>query len=599
MRQLEATLGEQPFRDGLREYLKRYAFGNATWLDLVRILDARTPENVAAWSRAWVEERGRPEFTTALATDARGRIASLTLTVNDPLKRGLVWPQRIRVALGYDDSIRLLPVTIAGRVTVVRAAAGLARPRYVLAEWAAGSAMGCSSLMTRAARSCSTTSRRSPTRSRAAASGSRSGTICSSARAARVIPGRGASRAPAGIRRAERAARPELRRPRVLEVSAGGRTSVALRRARGRVTTGHSARGDAEREGRVVQCLSRHGSFPRWRGLAPASWRRDERVPGLTFAEPDEITMAMELAVREVPNWKEILDAQLVRTQNPDRRARFAFVMPALSADPAVREQAFARFNSVENRRREPWVLESVAYLNHPLRAAHAQAVRAARPRTAGGDQADRRHLFPEAMDGRDARRASLVRGGGDGAGVSRGKPSVSGTAAVDDPEFCRRTVPRALKSGSTLNPEPGFSCAVVGPADVPVLPERVVVHRRDEIERRLELDVIEARFGGDQLMPFAGRDQHEAPGADRQAPVVVLHFARAGFNQVEVLRHHRARLRGVVNVPRRMGMCGVIHPAKLEVPGARQPCLFVHPEGAPAEALLVDQVLRRASSKK
>ena len=37
MRQLELMLGETAFRDGLREYLKRYAFGNATWLDLVRI----------------------------------------------------------------------------------------------------------------------------------------------------------------------------------------------------------------------------------------------------------------------------------------------------------------------------------------------------------------------------------------------------------------------------------------------------------------------------------------------------------------------------------------------------------------------------------
>ena len=39
MRQLELIVGEQAFRDGLREYLKRYSFGNATWLDLVRILD--------------------------------------------------------------------------------------------------------------------------------------------------------------------------------------------------------------------------------------------------------------------------------------------------------------------------------------------------------------------------------------------------------------------------------------------------------------------------------------------------------------------------------------------------------------------------------
>ena len=47
--------------------------------------------------------------------------------------------------------------------------------------------------------------------------------------------------------------------------------------------------------------------------------------------------------------------------------------MPALSADPAERERAFERLRSVENRRREPWVLESLRYLNHPLRAAHAQ----------------------------------------------------------------------------------------------------------------------------------------------------------------------------------------------------------------------------------
>ena len=101
-------------------------------------------------------------------------------------------------------------------------------------------------------------------------------------------------------------------------------------------------------------------------------WRRDERVPGLPFAETDEIAMAQELAVREVPGWEAILQTQLERTQNSDRKARFAFVMPALSADPAVRERAFERFRAVENRRREPWVLDSLQYLNHPLREDHA-----------------------------------------------------------------------------------------------------------------------------------------------------------------------------------------------------------------------------------
>ncbi|MET0168225.1 MAG: hypothetical protein ABW318_24950, partial [Vicinamibacterales bacterium] len=101
-------------------------------------------------------------------------------------------------------------------------------------------------------------------------------------------------------------------------------------------------------------------------------WRRTDRIAGLTLAEVDEINIALELAVREVPAWREILDTQHERIQNPDRKARFAFVMPALSADPAAREEAFARLRHVENRRREPWVLESMAYLNHPLRATHA-----------------------------------------------------------------------------------------------------------------------------------------------------------------------------------------------------------------------------------
>jgi aminopeptidase N len=70
MRQLEMIMGAGPFRDGLREYLKTYQFGNATWLDLVRTLDAKTPRDLAAWSRAWVEERAAPPSPRASAWPA-------------------------------------------------------------------------------------------------------------------------------------------------------------------------------------------------------------------------------------------------------------------------------------------------------------------------------------------------------------------------------------------------------------------------------------------------------------------------------------------------------------------------------------------------
>jgi aminopeptidase N len=83
--------------------------------------------------------------------------------------------------------------------------------------------------------------------------------------------------------------------------------------------------------------------------------------------------MALELAVRSVPGADAILEEQRGRFQNPDRRARFEFVMPALSSRPDVRDRFFSRLGDPSNRRREPWVVEGLRYLNHPLRAAEAE----------------------------------------------------------------------------------------------------------------------------------------------------------------------------------------------------------------------------------
>ena len=102
-------------------------------------------------------------------------------------------------------------------------------------------------------------------------------------------------------------------------------------------------------------------------------WNEEEKVPGLTLSETDFIRLAQDLAVRDVPGAPAILDRQFERTKNPDRKAQFAFVRPALSADPAEREQWFASLADVANRRHEPWVLEGLRYLHHPLRAAASE----------------------------------------------------------------------------------------------------------------------------------------------------------------------------------------------------------------------------------
>src|SRR5205085_899713 len=102
-------------------------------------------------------------------------------------------------------------------------------------------------------------------------------------------------------------------------------------------------------------------------------WKQEEKVPGLTLSETDFIRLAEELAVRDVTGASVILDQQYERTKNPDRKAQFAFVRPAISGDGREREAWFASLADVANRRHEPWVLEGLRYLHHPLRAAASE----------------------------------------------------------------------------------------------------------------------------------------------------------------------------------------------------------------------------------
>ncbi|HSJ32420.1 MAG TPA: M1 family aminopeptidase, partial [Longimicrobiales bacterium] len=133
MRQLEVIAGETAFRDGMREYLRDHAFGNATWRDLVDILDRRTPQDLSAWSRVWVEESGRPDVRAGLDIED-GRLRALTLYQEDPAGRSRVWPQRVDVQLAWQDTTMTVSVVSDAAAVEVPGVAGRATPRYVLPD---------------------------------------------------------------------------------------------------------------------------------------------------------------------------------------------------------------------------------------------------------------------------------------------------------------------------------------------------------------------------------------------------------------------------------------------------------------------------------
>jgi len=92
-------MGEEGLRDGLRDYLQRYAFANASWPDLIAILDARTGRDLAAWSETWVTTPGRPEFFIGTGEHGEQQLRQV-----DPAGTGRVWPQRFDLLQLYPAS---------------------------------------------------------------------------------------------------------------------------------------------------------------------------------------------------------------------------------------------------------------------------------------------------------------------------------------------------------------------------------------------------------------------------------------------------------------------------------------------------------------
>jgi len=374
MRQLETLLGSDGFRDGLREYLTAHSFANATWTDLITLLDSRTPEDLAAWSRAWVEERGRPAIRTEL-TLSGGKISRLAFTQRDPYpSRGLLWNQRIKVAVGGRPvkDVKLIPVQLnAARVDVL-AARGL--PAQFVLPNGGGIAYGEFHLDRG---SLAWLTANLPSIDDELTRGSAWVTLYDAMRDAEVAPDAflslalralpleknelNVSRILSYLREAywrytAPAARARLA-PRVeltLRLGLDGAPSASLK------SVWFSALRDTAQTTATLAWLSR-------------VWTQEEKVPGLTLSETDFIRLAEELAVRDATGASAILDQQYERTKNPDRKAQFAFVRPAISGDAREREAWFAALTDVANRRHEPWVLEGLRYLHHPLRAAASE----------------------------------------------------------------------------------------------------------------------------------------------------------------------------------------------------------------------------------
>lgn len=358
MRNLETWMGADNFQKGLRDYLRTYAYGNATWDDLVVNLKKYAKEDLQLWNQAWIKTAGMPEIEVTRDQDGK---FFLQIT-NDSLQT--IWPQvlRYRVKAKYIDTVQ--PVTFR------------TSSRALLSKWVEpgiqfipnydGRGYGYFRADTKLLEAAWRTETDAVVRA------SLWMTLWETFLREPSSATSFAQEVLLGIT--------VEKDPLLLEylVDKFDRVFWQFLPAADRSLM------SKEIEDKVLERLMlekdnscKRALFNLYRSVALSPdgvnmlkrlWMGEITV-GLDLTERDRIQLAYALALRQAEGFEKILDDQLARITNPDRQAEFTFVRSALSADPDVRDAFFARLKEKENRAREPWVLEAVRYLHHPLRA--------------------------------------------------------------------------------------------------------------------------------------------------------------------------------------------------------------------------------------
>jgi len=132
MRQLELLMGEENFRKGVNDYLKKYAYKNASWPDLIACLNQYTKDDLPSWNNVWVDETGRPiiDYKFQYKDD---KIESLTITQHPEYgTENKIWKQHFTIALYYPDTVLQQSIQLAKSQQEIRALKGKKKPLFIL-----------------------------------------------------------------------------------------------------------------------------------------------------------------------------------------------------------------------------------------------------------------------------------------------------------------------------------------------------------------------------------------------------------------------------------------------------------------------------------
>ncbi len=352
MQKLVEIMGEEAYREGIQEYLKTYAYNNATWDDLIRILDAKTEEDLATFSDVWVNQKGMPHITFT------NRCGQLEIRQRDPLNRGLLWPQSFQITFqGAEEStsveVNLTNETYALTVPLGTQAIlpntdgrgyGLFIPDEPSKEW----------MLTHWQETSDDTARQSLLMS-----------LYENYQHRLISDEEWMKALMNGLRNEKNA---------LIASTLCGYLGEPLSRLEQtaweeKIWEWSEKHPLASCRLQLIRCLISNARAPKSIDKLYQIWKEQSH---LMLNERDYMTLAYELALHRPENYDHICTTQRKRITNPDRLRQFDFISQAVTPDTLKMDAFFQSLLKAENRRIEPWAASALAYLNHPLRQPYA-----------------------------------------------------------------------------------------------------------------------------------------------------------------------------------------------------------------------------------
>lgn len=362
---LVKKMGKGPFQKGIQEYLKTYAYGNATWEGLIGILDKYTDDDLAAWSQVWVNEKGMPEIGSVISEDGK----FLLVQQKDPLNRGLLWQQDLSYRVVYPDG-GMEDLHIPFEKEVRFCSKGLKRQvsegAFVVPN-TDGRGYGFFRQNEKDAKACLSYL---PVCKDEVLRGSLLITLYENL-LYRTIPAELYMEAMSDYLPTENnsllfsAALGYIGDCQRLYPTDPEKLEQVLWRI---VTT-------AEQPQRRLQAFRQYRSIarsPEAVGRLYALWKKQQAPAGCSLSENDYISLSYILAIQLPDKADDIVAVQQARITNPDRKRQYAFISPSVSPRKETRDSVFASLLVAENRRVEPWASAALSNLNSPLRQKEA-----------------------------------------------------------------------------------------------------------------------------------------------------------------------------------------------------------------------------------